>query len=69
VIRGHRRRHNKEKQAAGEAWTESGFEFTTQTGAPLHPAAVTDTFEQLAYLAGLPPIRLHDLRHGAATVS
>ena len=25
-------------------------------------------FEQLAYLAGLPPIRLHDLRHGAATL-
>src|SRR5580704_12542281 len=25
-------------------------------------------FELLAYLAGLPPIRLHDLRHGAATL-
>ena len=25
-------------------------------------------FEQIAYLAGLPPIRLHDLRHGAATL-
>jgi integrase len=32
-------------------------------------AAVTATFEQIAYLAGLPPIRLHDLRHGAATLA
>ena len=25
-------------------------------------------FHMIAYLAGLPPIRLHDLRHGAATL-
>jgi hypothetical protein len=31
-------------------------------GTVLHPAAVTDAFELIAYLAGLPPIRLHDLR-------
>ncbi|HEX6518771.1 MAG TPA: tyrosine-type recombinase/integrase, partial [Streptosporangiaceae bacterium] len=37
-------------------------------GTPLHPANVTDVFEQVAYLAGLPPIRLHDLRHFAATL-
>jgi hypothetical protein len=29
---------------------------------------VTDEFERLAFEAGLPPIRLHDLRHGAATL-
>jgi integrase len=29
---------------------------------------VTDAFARLAYGAGLPPIRLHDLRHGAATL-
>jgi integrase len=46
----------------------SGFEFTTEIGEPLHPASVTDQFEQLAHLAGLPPIRLHDLRHFAATL-
>jgi Phage integrase family len=27
------------------------------------------TFEQIAYLAGLPPIRLHDPRHFAATLA
>ena len=35
---------------------------------PLHPAYVTDQFQWLAYEAGLPPIRLHDLRHGAASL-
>ncbi|WP_261987032.1 tyrosine-type recombinase/integrase [Actinomadura sp. HBU206391] len=34
----------------------------------MHPAYVTEQFEQLAMEAGLPPIRLHDLRHGAATI-
>ena len=38
------------------------------SGPPLHPAAVTGAFHLLAHLAGLPPIRLHDLRRGAATL-
>ena len=63
-----RQEHDKEKEAAGDAWADSGFEFTDELGNPLHPATVTDMFHLLAYLAGLPPIRLHDLRHGAATL-
>jgi hypothetical protein len=31
----------------------------------LHPAWVTDQFLRLGTEAGLPPIRLHDPRHGA----
>jgi integrase len=69
VIRAHRRQHDQEKEQAEGAWHESGFELTNPDGSPLHPAAVTATFEQIAYLAGLPPIRLHDLRHGAATLA
>ncbi|MFE0153211.1 tyrosine-type recombinase/integrase [Nonomuraea sp. NPDC059007] len=34
---------------------------------PLHPQHVTDRFYAICYQAGLPPIRLHDLRHLAAT--
>ncbi|WRZ57966.1 tyrosine-type recombinase/integrase [Streptomyces sp. NBC_01294] len=29
---------------------------------------MTDLFERLVSASGLPPIRLHDLRHGAATL-
>ena len=35
----------------------------------LHPEYVTRHFERLARNGGLPPIRLHDLRHGAATLA
>ena len=50
-----RQEQDKEKEAAGDAWADSGFEFTDELGSPLHPAAVTDVFQLIAYLAGLPP--------------
>ncbi|MGE0300301.1 MAG: tyrosine-type recombinase/integrase [Pseudonocardia sp.] len=34
----------------------------------MHPNDVSDMFEDLTIEAGLPPIRLHDLRHGAASL-
>ncbi len=58
-----------ERLAAGDGWVDSGLVFTEPDGAPLHPADVTDHFQFLARRAGLPPIRLHDLRHGAATMA
>jgi integrase len=67
-IRTWRREHDREQRDAGDAWAGTGFEFTNPDGTALHPATVTDAFHWLAYLAGLPPIRLHDLRHGAATL-
>jgi integrase len=66
---GHRRQHDREEQQEEGARHGRRFEFTNPDGSPLHPAAVTDTFEQIAFRAGLPPIRLHDLRHRAATLA
>ena len=43
--------------------------FTDEDGAQLHPGRLTDLFERLIAAAGLPPIRLHDLRHCAATLA
>ena len=48
-------------------WAHTGLFFVTPTGAAWHPEQVTNRFEQLVADAGLPPIRLHDLRHCAAT--
>lgn len=42
--------------------------FRTKRGYTLDPNKVTRTFLRLADEAGLPPIRLHDLRHGAASL-
>jgi len=69
VLTVHRRNEQAEQDAAGEAWPDTGLIFTKPDGQPLHPADVTDRFKQLAAEAGLPPIRLHDLRHGAATLA
>ena len=33
-----------------------------------HPAAITDRFHELVEVADLPPVRLHDLWHGAASL-
>jgi Phage integrase family len=48
---------------------ETGLVFTQEDGSRLHPADVTELFAFLVEQAGLPPIRLHDLRHGAATLA
>ncbi|WP_219508956.1 tyrosine-type recombinase/integrase [Nonomuraea ceibae] len=67
LLKEHDKRQRRERLAAGEDWIESGFVFTDEIGRPLHPQHVTDRFYGICYQAGLPPIRLHDLRHGAAT--
>ena len=54
--------------AAGSAWVEAGKVFTTEDGSPLNPERITDWFHELSAEAGVPPIRLHDLRHGAASL-
>ncbi|GGL42653.1 tyrosine-type recombinase/integrase [Planomonospora parontospora] len=68
VLKAHRKRQAAERLTAGEVWIDSGFVFTDERGQPLHPQHATDQFYWLAYQAGLPPVRLHDLRHGAASL-
>ncbi|MGW0630264.1 tyrosine-type recombinase/integrase [Streptomyces sp. NPDC002758] len=51
------------------AWVETGRVFTRENGEGYHPHYFSDRFERLWKKADLPPIRLHDLRHGAATLA
>jgi integrase len=67
ALRAHRKRQMADRLAWGEAWVDSDLVFTREDGAPLHPDYVTDTFERLAFAAGLPPIGFHGLRHGHAS--
>nr|WSZ96867.1 site-specific integrase [Streptomyces sp. NBC_00857] len=55
-------------ESTGE-WTDSGRVFTLEDGAEYHPQFFSDRFERLYKKANLPPIRLHDLRHGSATLA
>ena len=68
----HQVRQDVERQSvisSGGGWVQTGLVFTDPGGDELHPAAVTTRFRALTEQAGLPPIRLHDLRHGAATIA
>ena len=69
ALREHRRRQKEERQAAGSPWKDSGFVFTKEDGEPYHPERVSKLFLQAVKKAGLPSIRLHDLRHTYATLA
>jgi Phage integrase family len=57
-----------ERAALGEAYQDGGLVFAREDGRPYDPDHVTKTFRRLAVAAGLRPVRLHDLRHGAASL-
>jgi integrase len=69
VLQHWRETQEAEAQTWGAAWTDSGLVFTRADGSGLHPASVTDLFQAVSARAGLPPIRLHDLRHTAASLA
>ncbi|MEU6781439.1 site-specific integrase [Nonomuraea angiospora] len=69
VLRAHHLLQTQERLAWGGVWTDSGRIFTREDGSPLKPDWLSERFERMSFRAGLPPIRLHDLRHGAATLS
>ena len=46
-----------------------GYVFARPGGRPYPPGYLTRRFAKLVRREGLPPIRLHDLRHGAATLA
>jgi integrase len=69
VLRAHRGAQDAERVAAGEEHHDSGYVFTCFNGDPMAPDRLSRTFRRLSDQAGLPPVRLHDLRHGAATLA
>ncbi|MER5707343.1 site-specific integrase [Streptomyces sp. NPDC002122] len=67
-LRWHRMRQNDQRVKAGEEWKGSDYVFTTRTGSPVEPRNVYRSFTRVAASAGLRVIRLHDARHGCATL-
>lgn len=55
-----------EESAAGIE--TAGWMFTDGRGEPIHPHAISQTFERISRRAGVPVIRLHDLRHTHASL-
>jgi integrase len=69
VLRAHRAAQDAERAGLGEDYHDSGYVFTCLNGDPMAPDRLSRTFRRLSDQAGLPPVRLHDLRHGAATLA
>lgn len=63
-----RARQAVERAEWAEAYEENDLVFARENGAPLWPKFVATRFRALAKAAGVPVIRVHDLRHMAATV-
>ncbi len=64
----HRSQQEAEQLLAGSRWKDSDFVFTTGIGTPLEPRNLQRAFDQIVAIAGLPTVRIHDLRHTAATL-
>lgn len=64
--------------AAWKAWQASergavgieptGWVFADVEGNPIHPHSISQTFERIAARAGVPKVRLHDVRHTHGTL-
>ena len=70
ALREHQQRQAAERLEAGPLWADdSDLVFTDEIGRPVHPSTFSRLFVACARRAGLPTIRLHDLRHTYATVA
>ncbi len=69
MLRTHRAAQDAERAALGDKYHDSGYVFTCLNGDPMAPDRLSRTLRRLSDQAGLPPVRLHDLRHGAATLA
>ena len=69
VLRAWRAQQAAELLALGQYRPTHDAVFTWPDGAPVHPNVVTRTFGRIVERAGLPPMRLHSLRHAMANAA
>lgn len=67
ALQQHRSRQREQHLALGVTATASDRVFTGDLGEPLRPNSVGQAFQRLVRTAGVPTIRLHDLRHTHAS--
>jgi integrase len=68
VLLAHRLAQDAERGEWGSAYADHGLVFAREDGNPLAPDQVTKQFRALAVEHGLPPQKLHGLRHGMASL-
>ncbi len=67
ALRAHRARQLEVRMLVGAGWVETDAVFADPVGVPVRPDYVSKRFRRAALGAGVPVIRLHDLRHTHAT--
>jgi integrase len=67
ALKRHRAQQAQEKLSLGQGYQDHGLVFSQFDGKPVDPHSMNLYFSQALKRAGLPPIRLHDARHGYAT--
>jgi len=68
VLQEHYERQMGERALYAEAYQNTGLVFCAENGAPQDPDNFRRTFNMLIEKAGVPKIRIHDLRHTHATL-
>jgi integrase len=68
ALRAWRKQQAADQLGYGPDWPETGLVFTREDGSAVPAQWLSVRFETLAYRAELPPVRFHDLRHGAASL-
>jgi integrase len=68
TLRAHRAHQAAERLSWGACYIDSGLVVTTEDGRLMHPETLSGLFVRQARRAGLPAIRLHDLRHSVASI-
>ena len=61
-------KQREQHEALGIIWSESDFVFAHTDGSPFYPNTVSKRFGELVKKAGIPHVRLHDMRHTHATL-
>jgi len=67
LLQEHKEQQAEKQAQALELWNNTGLVFTNEVGEALDPDAVYSAYKKLLAENNLPDIRLHDLRHTAAT--
>jgi integrase len=67
TLREHRRWQNERRLALGSIWQDHDLVFAATNGNPIHPNNLRRDYTRLVTLAGMPPIRIHGVRHIHAT--
>jgi integrase len=67
VLAAHRQDLDRERREAGKLWQENDLVFPSPVGRPRDMTYLSFTFHRGLKRAGLPRLRIHDLRHTAAT--